>query len=108
VVLFSASLAAVIVWLVNRQMVNLLGNKAIVAAAPFIEELFKSGTAVLLKVPLVALHGVFGLLEGFYDLAAGAQVLPAIIGVFSHLFFGWATSSLMKLVGFWPAWFLSA
>ncbi|WP_366923348.1 hypothetical protein MFMK1_000223 [Metallumcola ferriviriculae] len=106
-ILLSAVMVALMVWLINRQIVNLLGNKAVITAIPFIEELFKSAAAVLLGVPLVALHGIFGIIEGVYDIIAGVRFLPAAASVLSHTFFGGLTNYLLHIFGFWGAWFVA-
>lgn len=100
--------AAASIWLVNRQAVGLLGNKAIVAAVPFIEELIKTSTAVLFQVPLIALHGLFGILEALFDLLHGGLILPAVSGCLGHWLFGFTTGILIKRLGFWPAWFFAS
>lgn len=99
-------IAAALIWLVNKQVMNLLGNKAIIVAVPFIEELIKTSSAVFFQVPLIALHGLFGVIEAFLDLINGQEFMPALAACFGHLIFGIITVLLMDRFGFWGAWFL--
>ena len=91
--LIAGILAAAVSWVGNRAMLRLLGTQVIVVMAPFIEETAKSGSAALVGSPLLLTHGIFGLIEGFYDAwNSGWQGMEAgIASLTGHLFFGYIT-----------------
>jgi len=99
-------IAAALIWLANKQAMNFLGNKAIIVTVPFVEELIKTSTAVFFQVPLIALHGLFGVIEAFSDLINGQDFMPAVAACFGHWIFGIITVLLMDRLGFWGSWFL--
>ncbi len=104
--LIAGMLAAAVSWAFNRAALRWMGAKVIVVLVPLIEELAKSGAAVLSGSPVVATHGVFGLIEGVYDAwESGLTGLEAgVAGFLGHLFYGYVTYLvLQKHAVFWAA-----
>ncbi len=89
--------AAAVSWVANRAALKLSGPKVIVAVGPFIEELAKTGFAVLTGSSLVLTHGIFGLAEGIYDAwGSGLQGIKAgFVSFLGHIFYGYLTSTVL-------------
>ena len=86
--------ASIFAYLCNKLVLKALGERAIVALVPFIEEMGKSGAAILMQSNIFGTHLVFGVVEGVYDIVvskAETGKLAALFSVFSHGIFGMIT-----------------
>ncbi|MGI6038012.1 MAG: hypothetical protein ACOYD6_07270 [Limnochordia bacterium] len=95
---FTGLTAALLAYGANRLVVGLWGQRAVALLVPAIEELAKTGLAVVMNQPLLGVHIIFGLLEAIYDARKGGQArwsasLASIVG---HGFFGLLTFSLAR------------
>lgn len=85
-------LAAGTVFILNRYMLQKARPAFTVAISPFIEEGAKTLLAILLAGPMsiVAVHAIFGAVEGFFDLVTGSRtgIGAGIISAAGHLLFG--------------------
>lgn len=98
-------LAAGVAWCGNRSLLNFFSEeKVAVFFAPALEELAKTGFAVLLGAPVLPSHLIFGLLEALRDLAGSGARGPAagLAGLAGHAAFGLAASLVLSRSGFFP------
>lgn len=60
---------------------------------PVLEELLKTGLAVLCRTSIIGTHGVFGMVEFVWDFSnpGTGHWLPALAGLLSHLLYGFLT-----------------
>lgn len=95
--ILAGAVAAVVSWAGNRLGLKVMGPRVIVVFAPLLEEVAKSGAAVLTKGSVIMTHGTFGLIEGVYDAwNTGLRGFKAGIGSFmGHLFYGYVTYLVM-------------
>lgn len=62
-----------LIWWLNRLIVKLAGQAALITFVPLIEETGKTITALLTGVPIMAVHMVFGGVEGVSDIITGTK-----------------------------------
>ncbi|MFY9174465.1 MAG: hypothetical protein WAO24_03870 [Peptococcia bacterium] len=98
--------AAVIAWLINRFLVNKGGERAVIWLIPPVEEILKTGSALLLGALLPLSHGVFGLLEAVYDYVVSPRwgFWAGLSSIITHFLLGWAT---VFIYGLYHSWILS-
>lgn len=91
--------AAVLAWLFNPRLLERTGQWGVMFAAPLLEEILKTGLALLLGASFWVSHLVFGVIEGIYDLKVSRFGLAAAAcSVAGHLLFGLAATVLGKKV----------
>lgn len=59
--------AAAAAWIFNRLALKIFGPPVIIYIVPLVEELAKTGLAVLFNASIIMVHVSFGLIEGIYD-----------------------------------------
>ncbi|HOB19084.1 MAG TPA: hypothetical protein PK830_04665 [Candidatus Atribacteria bacterium] len=99
-VLAAAALAAS--YIINKLLLRLLREKAVIYGAPFFEELFKTLPAYFLNRPLLHVHILFGLGEAIYDFFSSRRETgrwAALVSLLSHSAFGGLTCLLFSLTG---------
>lgn len=86
-------LAAAVSWIANRAFLSKIGVQAIIVVSPFIEEMSKTGAAILLGSNIIFTHGIFGLIEGLYDAWGGGikELYAGAASIIGHLFYGYVT-----------------
>lgn len=92
--ILSGIFAAVCAYLLNKVILSRFGGASLVVFIPFIEEFMKTFSALLLNTNLLAVHLVFGVIEGGYDLFTSSKKIgkwAAIASILSHGFFGYIT-----------------
>lgn len=91
--LAAALLAAGAAFLINRGGIRKFGIAEVVWIGPVIEELGKTGIAMILGASIVPAHAFFGVLEAIWDLWAGTanRYTAAFISIFGHSVFGYVT-----------------
>lgn len=92
--IFAGILSAVVSYILNKIMLKGLGERALIALIPFIEEMSKTTFALLLKSSIIGVHFIFGVIEGIYDLLFSSKKIgkwAALASLFSHSFFGGIT-----------------
>ncbi len=96
-------LAALMAYVLNRILLRVAGNRVIVLVVPFVEELAKTGSAVLLGSALIATHGLFGVVEAFHDVAISRKhgLEAGMVSIAGHLVFGLITRSLVGIPVHW-------
>lgn len=101
--LWAGLFAAAGAWILNRFVVKHWGEAAIIWVIPWLEEILKTGIAVLLKANLVLTHGIFGLIEASHDYLVSPRwgLLAGLTGIVSHWFYGWFTAMLFKQTSSW-------
>lgn len=97
----AGTLAAAGAWIGNRVALKLGGIRVIVVVSPLIEEAAKTGMALLTGSSLVLTHGLFGLIEGFYDAwnSGNGGLKAGAVSVAGHLFYGYTTLQVMQNFG---------
>ena len=87
--------------LINPLFERKWGAKAVWGLIPSVEESLKTGLSRIMGANLVGAHGVFGLVEFFWDLfqPGRGQWLPGLIGFFTHLFLGFITDWVFQFSG---------
>jgi len=83
--------AALISYYLNAKTLKSFGDKAITYGAPLVEELLKTGMAVLFGGYIIISHVIFGTVEALYDLLknrGATSVYACITGFISHAVFG--------------------
>jgi hypothetical protein len=103
--LLAGTLAAGIAYLINRQVVRQLGPGAIGSVIPVVEEVLKTGLAIILGASILGAHLIFGVIEGAYDLITGGEhrAWAGVISVVSHFIFGLVTLTVSTNLGVLPA-----
>lgn len=98
-------LASLGAWIGNRAALKLGGVRAIVVISPLIEEIAKTGMALLTGGSLILTHGVFGLVEGLYDVwNSGTEGVKAgAVSFAGHLFYGYTAFQVLHKFGIIPA-----
>lgn len=99
-------LAAVVSWVGNRAALKLIGTKGIIILAPLVEELAKSGAAIIAGSSMVLTHGMFGLIEGVYDAwdSGWSGLSAGLLSFLGHIFYGLVTWQVWQKHGvFWLA-----
>lgn len=84
-------LAAVISYYLNGKALMFIGDNAVIYGAPAIEEISKTGLALLLGGNVLFSHIVFGMAEALYDVVRNRGVLSytaGVAGLVSHAVFG--------------------
>lgn len=95
--------AAAAAWLINRYLVARAGERAVIWLVPPVEELLKTGLAIMLGASLPLSHGVFGLLEAVYDYLASARwgFWAGLSSIGSHYLLGLCTLFVYKALASW-------
>ena len=102
--LVSGLAAAGLCWLINGKLLNRFGNKAVIYFGPAVEELAKTGLAVLLAVPIIINHLLFGITEAIWELMNSRRgVRAAFYAAATHLFYGLITAAVFQYIGVLPA-----
>jgi hypothetical protein len=87
--------------LINSLITGKLGAVAIFSLVPLIEEMLKTGFALLFNSSVLYTHLTFGLVEAVFDvLRPGHNQAPAgVVGIISHGLYGWLTYKVLTLSG---------
>jgi hypothetical protein len=91
--------ALVLSYLVNKWMLKLLRENAVILGAPIVEELLKTIPVYFLNRPVFHVHFLFGLGEALYDFFTGRRETgkwAALISVVSHSLFGAVTLLILS------------
>lgn len=101
--LWAGLLAAAGAWILNRFVVKYYGDAAIIWIIPWLEEILKTGIALVFGANLVLTHGVFGLIEASHDYLVSPRwgLWAGLAGIVSHWFYGWFTETLFKQTSSW-------
>jgi len=95
--------AAAVAWLINRYLVSRGGDKAVIWLVPPLEEVLKTGSALLLGATVPLAHGVFGLLEAIHDYLASPRwgLWAGLSSIATHYFLGLCTVLFYSLFSSW-------
>ncbi|HHY91835.1 MAG TPA: hypothetical protein GX511_00670 [Firmicutes bacterium] len=107
----AAALAVLLALAGNRLLLDRLGPQAISYVVPALEELLKTGSAVLWGASIVEVHGLFGLAEWAWDQRRGGnrRVLAGLTGLATHLGYGFITVLAVRTTGWiWLGYALAA
>jgi len=93
--LWSGIFSAIGAWFLNKLVVKYWGWQGTVWVAPFVEEILKTGTALILHGDIVLSHGAFGAVEAVYDVNTSPQrgVSAALASFIGHLLFGFISQT---------------
>lgn len=86
-------------WLINKFMLERVGEHAVYFGAPIIEEFLKSLPAYLLDRSIFSVHFWFGIGEALYDFCTGQKESSrwaALASIVSHSLFGGAAYLFME------------
>lgn len=92
--LASGLLAALFSYYINSKALKVLGDTAITYGAPVLEEMLKTGFALVLGGNVLLAHITFGAVEGVYDIWENRGTtahLAGLVGFISHIAFGLIT-----------------
>jgi len=87
-------LAAIISYYLNGKALMFIGDNAVTYGAPVIEEISKTGIALLFGGNILFSHIIFGMVEALYDVLKNRGVLSytaGAAGLISHAVFGLIT-----------------
>lgn len=103
-------LAAGLAWGINGLVVKKGGEKTIIWVIPLLEELIKTGAALLMGVNVPLTHGVFGLAESIHDYVASRRwgLWAGLSSIAGHWLFGQVTAITTVRLGSWPVGILAA
>ncbi|MDI6600706.1 MAG: hypothetical protein QME46_02860 [Thermoanaerobacteraceae bacterium] len=90
--------ASIIAYFLNTCLVRRFGGRFIYTVSTVVEEILKSGLAILLGGDIILSHGIFGVAEALNDYIALPDKInarAAIVGAASHLLFGAVTALAM-------------
>ncbi len=100
----SGFLAAGVSWLINGMLIERFGNRAVIFFGPAVEELAKTGLAVLLNTSIIITHALFGTFEAAWELKLTRNGLrAAFYAQATHLFYGIISALAWHFLGFVPA-----
>lgn len=94
-------MAAIISYYLNNKALMLIGENAVTYGAPVIEEIFKTGLAILLSGDILFSHIIFGVAEASYDIIKNRGRLSytaGVAGLISHTAFGAITACVSRLL----------
>lgn len=95
-------LAAAAAFILNRYLVGVMGEGAIAKLIPAVEEILKTGSALLWGTSIPFTHGVFGAVEAIHEIQASPRGLwSGIMAFINHLFYGIVTLAVMEVAGGW-------
>ncbi|MGF7184173.1 hypothetical protein GGQ84_000253 [Desulfitispora alkaliphila] len=99
--LFAGLTAAFFSYVINRWIVNDVGDRAIGNLVPLVEETLKTGLALLVGASIFYTHLVFGVIEALYDstTAINKGGSAAIVSLFSHIALGLIAQFAYNLTG---------
>ncbi len=103
-VVVAGLLAAGAAWLANTWLETRYGERALVFGTPLLEELCKTGAALLMGAPVLAVHFLFGTVEALVDLLPAGRrgsLRAGAVSLLGHLFFGAVTMGVAGLAGSW-------
>lgn len=88
--LLAGFLAAGLVWVINRWYLSKLGNIGIIYLVPLVEEVAKTGLAIVVNAPIFYTHAVFGTVEGITDIYSGRPlgIAAGWVSYVGHMVFG--------------------
>lgn len=91
--LAAALLAAGFAFVSNRWGIKKFGFAEVVWIGPVMEELGKTGIAIIIGAGVVAVHVVFGIIEALFDIWADTprRYAAALISIAGHSAFGYIT-----------------
>ena len=104
-ILMAGIFSAAFAYLCNKVIVSFFSDRGLVILAPLVEEVAKTGFAILLQTSIIGGHFVFGLIEGVYDIYTSPKKTgkwAALASVISHSFFGIITYFLYIKTGLLP------
>ncbi|NLZ54444.1 MAG: hypothetical protein GX892_15125 [Thermoanaerobacteraceae bacterium] len=87
----SGCVAALFSYYINSKALKSAGEKVIINLAPILEELFKTGFALVLKGKVLLSHVTFGVVEAAYDIWANGistAYWAGFASIISHSVFG--------------------
>ncbi len=87
----SGCAAALLSYYINSKALKDAGEKVIVYWAPILEELLKTGFALVLKSKVLLTHATFGVVEAVYDIFTNDSITAYWAGaasLISHIVFG--------------------
>lgn len=92
-------LASFVAWVINRHVFSNVGQKGVVFFGPTVEEILKTGLAVIFNTSIILTHVIFGLIEAVVDYKNTKKSIGAVVSFISHVFLGIITYSLFILSG---------
>ena len=90
----SGLLAALLSYYINSKALKIVGEEAITYWAPVLEELLKTGLALMLGGKVFLSHVTFGAVEALYDMRKNRGITAYLAGfasIVSHIVFGTIT-----------------
>ena len=86
-------LAAGMVWVINRRILQSDEPWNIMFIIPAVEEVAKTGLAILFNGPILLTHGVFGTVEAVIDVFATRRkgIAAGMVSYLGHFLFGFLT-----------------
>lgn len=95
--------AAAVAWFINRYLVSHGGDKAVIWLVPPLEEILKTGSALLIGAAIPLVHAVFGLLEAIHDYLASSRwgFWAGISSIVTHFLLGLGTVFFYRLLSSW-------
>lgn len=89
--LLAGLLAAGICWYLNGLMVDKFERWWVIIFGPGVEEILKTGLAIILSANILLTHAVFGVVEAVRDVSSGqtSGIVAGIASLVGHCFFGY-------------------
>lgn len=99
--MLAGATAAAVAWVFNRLALKFFGLPVIIYIVPLVEELAKTGLAVLFNAPVILVHAGFGLIEGIYDFfyTRKTGLSAGLVSLTGHLLYGLVTVWAFKQSG---------
>ncbi len=97
-VILVAILSATAAFVINQVLLKYLGVRIITSYSPIVEELLKTFLPYFLKMDILAVHVLFGILEGVWDLRIGGRFsgIAMLLSILSHACFGIVTVTVFQ------------
>lgn len=86
-----ALFGALMAWIINQALIRLgfRGKQILAIFGPVVEETLKTGLALIFKTPIIAVHVIFGLVEGLWEIVNKPHSIGPVMAAWGgHTFFG--------------------
>jgi len=100
--LIAGSMAALLSYYISSKALKIAGEKVIIYLSPILEELFKTGFALVLKGKVFLSHTTFGVAEAVYDIWSNdgtTAYWAGLASIISHSVFGILTQYFIYRTG---------
>ncbi|MGJ7045274.1 hypothetical protein [Thermoanaerobacterium thermosulfurigenes] len=103
-------ISAILAYFLNKLVVDMYGDKAVIYGVPLIEESSKTVMGYIFG-SVISAHFVFGVVEAFKDFVASPKEInfkASVLSIVTHLVFGVVAFYVLRQVNIYAAIFMTA